>query len=91
MERTFHHGKHELHGITVVVETSGAHTFIGRCDDITDERVLLLDVAVHDGTDGQKDDFIAKAAKFGHWAKEKALAVPRESVTNVIRLADVTA
>ena len=30
---TFHHDKHELHGITVVVDTEGPKVFVGRCDE----------------------------------------------------------
>ena len=30
---TFHQGKSELHGITVVVDTTGPEIFVGRCDD----------------------------------------------------------
>jgi hypothetical protein len=33
---TFHHGRSELHGITVVVDTHGPKVFVGRCDDLDD-------------------------------------------------------
>ena len=38
---TFHHDKGELHGITVVVDTSGPRVFIGRCDILADEKIIL--------------------------------------------------
>ena len=44
---TFHQNKSELHGITVVVDTDGPEIFVGRCDDMDDERVILLDVIYH--------------------------------------------
>ena len=51
---TFHEDKHELHGITVVVDTVGDEIYIGRCDDMNEQGVLLLDVDVHkDGDDGR--------------------------------------
>jgi len=37
---TFHHDRHELHGITVVVDTSGPEIFVGRCDDMDDRQIL---------------------------------------------------
>ena len=46
---TFHHGKSELHGITVVVDTSGPEIYVGRCHDMDDEQVILNDVDVHRG------------------------------------------
>ena len=44
---TFHQDKHELHGITVVVDTPGDEIFIGRCDGLDERGSRLLDVAVH--------------------------------------------
>ena len=44
---TFHHDKHELHGITVIVDTTGPEIYIGRCDDIVAQGVILRDADVH--------------------------------------------
>ena len=40
--RTFreHEHKHDLHGITVVVETDGAELWIGRCDDVVEAEIV---------------------------------------------------
>jgi hypothetical protein len=38
---TFHQNKGELHGITVVVDTTGPEIVVGRCDDM-DERGIFL-------------------------------------------------
>ena len=88
---TFHQNKSELHGITVVVDTDGPEIFVGRCDDMDDERVLLLDVDVHrDGEGGRsKEDYVQKAARFGVWKKHDRLVVDRARVTSVRRLAEV--
>ena len=32
---TFHQGKGDLHGITVVVDTTGRCVFVGRCDTVS--------------------------------------------------------
>ncbi|MEM7480099.1 MAG: hypothetical protein AAF481_02900 [Acidobacteriota bacterium] len=88
---TFHQGKHELHGITVVVETAGPELYVGRCDDITETRVILLDVDLHrDGVDeGTRADWLANAAKFGVWKKHDRLVLPRPQVTSVRPLGSV--
>ncbi len=88
---TFHTGKSELHGITVVVDTDGPDVLVGRCDDMDDERVILLDVGVHrDGADGRsKDEYVKRAAQFGVWPNHKHLVVDRARVTSVRRLGEI--
>ena len=88
---TFHHDKSELHGITVVVDTDGPEIYVGRCDDMDDHKVILLDVDVHrDGQDGRsKDDYVQRAAQFGVWKKHDHLVIDRQHVTSVRRLGDV--
>ena len=88
---TFHDGKGELHGITVVVDTVDALVYIGRCWEMNDQEVVLLDVDVHeDGQDGRsKEEFIRQAAKVGVWKKHDRLVVPRSIVASVVRLGDV--
>lgn len=88
---TFHDDKHELHGITVVVDTPGEEIFIGRCDDMDDRGVFLLDVDVHrDGDEGRsKEDYVQRAARFGTWKKYDRLLVPSHEVKTVRRLGDL--
>ena len=88
---TFHHDKGELHGITVVVDTTGRHVFIGRCDTITPDGVILLDVDVHEETEGGKSkaDYIAQAARVGTWKKHDRVVVPTAEVASIERLGDV--
>lgn len=88
---TFHQGKSALHGITVVVDTTGPEVFVGRCDDEDEEVVILLDADVHrDGDDGRsKAEYIARAAQFGVWKKHDRVVIPRGQVASVRPLADV--
>ena len=88
---TFHEGKHELHGITVVVDTSGPEIFIGRCDDMDERQVLLVDVDVHrDGDDGRsKEEYLQRAASLGTWKKHDRVAIDRRAVTSIRRLGDL--
>lgn len=88
---TFHQGKHELHGITVVVDTQGPEIYVGRCDDILEDRVLLLDVDVHrDGDDGtSKDEYVKKASQWGVFKKHDRLVVDRSQVASIRRLGEV--
>ena len=85
---TFHHDKHELHGITVVVETDGEELFVGRCDDMDDERVILLDVDVHrESDDGpSREEYLKRASDWGVFPKHKHLVIARGRVTSVRRL-----
>ncbi len=89
---TFHDNKHALHGITVVVETDGGETLVGRCDDMDDTRVILLDADVHQATeDGpSKEDYLARASRFGVWPKHRRLVVARSNVTAVRRLGELS-
>ncbi len=88
---TFHQNKSELHGITVVVDTDGPEIYVGRCDDMDDERVILLDVDVHSDGDGgrSKAEYVEKAARFGVWKKHDHLVIDRARVTSVRRLGEV--
>ena len=89
---TFHHGKSELHGITVAVDTNGEMIYVGRCDDMDDNEIILLDVDEHkDGTEGRsKGEFLKKAAKFGHWKKHERLILSMTDVATVKPLGEVS-
>jgi hypothetical protein len=83
----FHPGHHELHGITVVVETTGPHTYVGRFDHEDESGLHLLDVGVHDGSDGTRpEEYLARTARFGVRADRKHLIVPRTAVAAIKRL-----
>ncbi len=86
----FHPGHSELHGITVVVETNGPLTYVGRYDSEDARGVHMLDVGVHDGADGgSSDEYVRKSAKFGIRADHKHLIVPAEQVVRITQLGSV--
>src|SRR5271168_5016180 len=68
---TFHQNRSALHGITVVVDTTGPEIFVGRCDDEDDRGIVLNDVDVHrDGEGGRsKEQYVERAARLGTWKK----------------------
>ncbi|MDH3403159.1 MAG: hypothetical protein OES32_16185 [Acidobacteriota bacterium] len=88
---TFHQGKSALHGITVVVDTTGAEIFVGRCDDEDERSVILLDVDVHREGDGgrSKAEYVARAARVGVWKKHDRVVIPRGQVASVRPLGEV--
>jgi hypothetical protein len=79
---TFHRNKCALHGITLVVDTTGPEVFVGRCDDEDERGIVLDDVDVHrEGDDGRsKEQYVDRAAR---------LFIPRERVASVRRLGDL--
>lgn len=88
---TFHEGKSELHGITIVVDTDSPTIYVGRCDDENEHEVILLDADHHeDGTDGKsKTDWLKAAAKFGIWKKHDRISIPRAEVSSIQRLGEI--
>ncbi len=88
---TFHQNKHELHGITVVVETDGDETVVGRCDDMDDTRVIMLDADIHQPSEDGPSlaEYLEKAAMMGVWPKHPRLIIDRTRVTSVRRLGDL--
>jgi hypothetical protein len=91
--RTFreHEHKHDLHGITVVVETDGAELWIGRCDDVVEAGVVLRDADVHrEGEAGPpRAQWLERARSFGVWPRHRHVVVPAARVTGVRRLAEI--
>lgn len=87
----FHPGHQALHGITVVVQTKGARTYVGRFDTQDESGVHLLDVAVHDGTDAtsSKDEFLRRTVKFGVRVERKHLLVPAPDVATISPLSAI--
>jgi hypothetical protein len=85
-----HPGHHELHGVTVVLETAGPLTYLGRFDTEDERGVHLLNVAVHDAAtnDTTLDEFLARAHRFGVRAERKHVLVPAAEVSRVRRLGE---
>jgi hypothetical protein len=82
---TFHQNRDALHGITVVVDTSGPEVYIGRCDDITESRITLWDVQRHCEGEGvpSKAEYLERAARLGIWPQKKRLALPLDNVISI--------
>jgi hypothetical protein len=86
----FHPGHAELHGITVVVETRGPLTYVGRYDSEDDRGVHMLDVGVHDAAAGlPKEEYLKKSARFGIRTDHKHLVIPAAEVVRITRLAAI--
>jgi hypothetical protein len=91
---TFHHGKGDLHGITVVVDTHGPEVYVGRCDTVTEEGVWLVGADRHDASaDGAtpKQTWVGRAADWGFHPKIERVLVPTAAVASVTRLGEVSA
>jgi hypothetical protein len=88
-----HAAKGDLHGITVVVDTTGAELYIGRFFEQRGDGIVLLDVARHsDGANGvSKEQYVQTAARFGQWKELQQVVVPLPEVRSVTRLADAGA
>jgi len=87
----FHPGHHALHGITVVLETTGSLTYVGRFDTQDDGGVHLLDVAVHDRSDpaSSREEFLRRTLKFGVPVTRKHVVVPSSDVATLVPLSTV--
>jgi hypothetical protein len=85
----FHPGHAELHGITVVVETQGSRTYIGRYDSEDERGVHLLDVGVHEAEGGiTKQEYIKRSARFGIRSEQRHVIVPSSQVLRITRLSE---
>jgi hypothetical protein len=86
----FHPGHQELHGITVVLETHGPRTYVGRFDSQDERGVHLHDVGVHDAKSAgaSKQEFLRRCDKFGIRPEHRDLLVPAGEVASIHRLVD---
>ena len=88
-----HPDHHELHGITVAVETRAGALYVGRCHDVDQHNVYLVDADEHavDAADdgGAKRRYLEQVARFGHWSKHPRLAVSRDQVLWMERLGHI--
>jgi hypothetical protein len=92
VSRTFpeHEHRHALHGLTVVVETDGPELWVGRCDDVVEEGVVLRDADVHREGAGEtpRSDWLARARRLGVWPRHRRVVVPAARVIAVRRLVE---
>ena len=85
----FHPGHHELHGITVVVSTTGEQTFVGRFDREDDERAYLVDVGVHEAGEESWDEYLERTKLYGVKIEHRQLTVPRSAISRIQKLSEV--
>jgi hypothetical protein len=87
----FHPGHAALHGVTVVLETIGSRTYVGRYDSEDASGVHLVDVGVHDSSASQipKKEYLRKSARFGIRADHKHVLVPANEVAKITRLGEL--
>jgi len=87
----FHPGHHALHGITVVLETTGSLAYVGRFDTQDGGGVHLLDAAVHDRSDPalSREEFLRRTLKFGVPVTRKHVVVPSSDVATLVPLSAV--
>lgn len=88
---TFHSDKGELHGLTVVVDTTVGRTWVGRCDTSDASGVHLLDADLHvvSPTGPARDAWLAQALAVGVWPRHPRVLVPAGEVSAVRRLCDL--
>jgi hypothetical protein len=87
--RPLHTDRHELHGITVVLDTTGAATYVGRFDSQDAHGVHLLDVGVFDPAQGTRDDYLRRSVKFGIRVDRPELTVASSEVVSVSPLGQI--
>ena len=85
----FHPGHHELHGITVALETD-TRLWVGRFDSVTPKGVLLHDAGCYEAgvTEGTREDYLRKTLKFGVRATAKNVLIPEGEVRGMRRLTE---
>lgn len=83
--RTFHQGRADLHGFTVVVETPTA-VHVGRCEDIRDGSIVLLDVESHPQGGPAREVFLQRIAQVGPWPRRARVVITASEVTALRRL-----
>ena len=84
--RPLHTDRHELHGVTVVLDTRGDATYIGRFDSQDEHGVHLFDVGVFDPATGTREAYLRRSAQFGIRVDRPDLTVATSDVARVIPL-----
>jgi hypothetical protein len=81
----FHDTSDPLHGVTVVVETDGPKMWVGRCNRVEDDRVLLFenDCFVEGESTGSKEEWLRRTAMVGFHPRQPTLEISLERVKSV--------
>lgn len=88
---TLHPEMGGLHGITVVVDTTGPEVYIGRCWEMTEAGATLLDADMHCEREGgrSKEEYVRQAARLGVWKKHARVFVPADKIASVRPLGEI--
>jgi hypothetical protein len=84
--RPLHTDRHELHGVTVVLDTRGDATYIGRFDSQDEHGVHLFVVGVFDPATGSREAYLRRSVQFGIRVDRPELTVATSDVARVIPL-----
>lgn len=84
-----HRNRHDLHGVTVVVDTAD-RLYVGRLDTADDREIVLKDAGWHEETT-TRDEYLARTARFGVQRREGVIVVPADGVRSCRPLAEVVA
>jgi hypothetical protein len=84
--RPLHTDRHELHGVTVVLDTRSDATYIGRFDSQDEHGVHLFEVGVFDPATGTREAYLRRSAQFGIRVDRPDLTVATSDVARVIPL-----
>ncbi len=87
----FHDNLGELHGITVVVETTDKTTYVGRFHEMNAQELLLLDGDLHEENQStpSKEEFLKRASQFGVWKKFTQKKVPASLIQSIRKLGEI--
>ena len=82
-----HQDRHPLHGTTVVLETDGPMTYVGRLDTADARAVVLKNVGVHDAAGpASREDYVRRALKFGIRQDHEQVVVESSRVRSITPL-----
>ena len=87
--RPLHTNRHELHGITVVLDTRSDATYVGRFDSEDETGVHLLHVGVFDPAGGTRDTYLRRSVQFGIRVDRPELSVPSSEVARITPLGQI--
>jgi hypothetical protein len=87
--RPLHTDRHELHGITVVLDTVGDATYVGRFDSQDERGVHLLDVGVFDPATGTREAYLRRSVQFGIRVDRPTITLAPSEVARVTPLGQV--
>jgi hypothetical protein len=87
--RPLHQDRHELHGITVVLDTRSAGTYVGRFDSQDERGVHLFDVGVFDPAQGTRDEYVRRSVKFGIRVDRPGLTIESAEVARITPLGEI--